>query len=296
MRPMSHDDSSIGIAARVSLSAKADLNAVPACSIWATSSNDLRIHAFDYGGEGIPILLLPGITSPAIALDFIARKLVDLGRVIVVDLRGRGMSDDAQTFTLDDYADDVDNLADQWKLDGALLIGHSLGARIAAAVSARGSRHAVGAILMDPPMSAPDRAYPTSLTTFLSQWDEASAGTDANAVARSWPGWPRRELELRARWLSSCSRESIIGTHMGFETEQFEPLWAQVPANTVLVHGQRSTVVTAADVIALHSARPEISMHSIADAGHMLPWDNFDETIAVLRSLISGFTERYDQQ
>src|SRR5439155_20727825 len=85
--------------------ALADLGQVQATSRWVTGG-DLRLHVLDYGGDGVPLVMLPGITSPAITMDFVARRLTDLVRPIVVDVRGRGLSDDGDSYTLADYACD----------------------------------------------------------------------------------------------------------------------------------------------------------------------------------------------
>ena len=47
-------------------SALADLADVPAVSRWVRSG-DVALHVLDYGGDGVPLVVLPGITSPAIA-------------------------------------------------------------------------------------------------------------------------------------------------------------------------------------------------------------------------------------
>ena len=47
--------------------ALADLADVPAVSRWVRSDG-VRLHVLDYGGDGVPLVVLPGITSPAIAM------------------------------------------------------------------------------------------------------------------------------------------------------------------------------------------------------------------------------------
>jgi len=264
---------------RVSSQALDHLASLPAQSIWATTRNGLQIHGLDYGGSGHPIIIVPGITSPAATMDFIARDLRSLGRVIVPDLRGRGLSDDALDFSLESYADDVEDLLEAWDLTHPILLGHSLGARIAAAALARNDSLYLGALLLDPPMSGPSRPYPTTLETFMKQLDEAVAGTNAQEVAAWWPKWPHEELVSRSLWLPSCSRDSIIKTHQGFESERFESYWHSLPSNTVLMYGEQSPVVTDEDVSNLNAMRSDIDIVEIPRAGHMLPWDNFVDTM-----------------
>jgi N-formylmaleamate deformylase len=241
----------------------------------------------DYGGSGTPLVVLPGITSPAIAMDFVARELTDLVRPIVVDCRGRGLSDDGGSYRMEDYAEDTEAVVSGLGLDRPLLLGHSMGARIAAVVAVRAKVAVRGAILADPPMSGPGRGpYPTGLDAFRQQLTEAQRGTDADEVARSWPRWPRREQELRARWLSSCSEESIAATHRGFETEDFFEWWHEVPGPTALLHGADSPVVTAPDAAEAARVLPAATLIEIPDAGHMIFWDNPSVAIRVLRQTL----------
>jgi N-formylmaleamate deformylase len=264
-------------------SALADLADVPARSRWVRSG-DLRLHVLDYGGDGVPLVVLPGITSPAITMDFVARELTDLVRPIVVDVRGRGLSDSGKSYTLEDYADDTVAVLDG--LDRPLLMGHSMGARIAAVVAARGVPLR-GTVLVDPPMSGPGRGpYPTSLDAFLGQLEQAQRGTDADEVARSWPRWPRREQELRARWLSSCDTDAITATHAGFESEDFFTTWPRVPAPTVLLYGGTSPVVTAAGAAEAAAANPAARLVEVPGAGHMVFWDEPEAALRLLREVL----------
>jgi N-formylmaleamate deformylase len=262
--------------------ALADLADVPATSRWVRSG-DLRLHVLDYGGDEVPLVVLPGITSPAITMDFVARELRDLVRPIVVDVRGRGLSDSGPSYTLDDYAEDALAVLDD--LDDPLVLGHSMGARIAAVTATR--RRLRGTVLVDPPMSGPGRGpYPTPLAAFLGQLAQAERGTDADEVAQAWPRWPRREQELRARWLSSCAEDAIVATHEGFETEDFFATWPAVPAPTTLLYGADSPVVTADGAEEAAKANPAAELVQIPDAGHMVFWDNPEAALHLLREAL----------
>lgn len=269
-------------------SALADLADVPATSRWVRSAG-LRLHVLDYGGPGVGLVVVPGITSPAVTMDFVARELTDLVRPVVVDVRGRGLSDAGPSYTLDDYADDLDAVVDGLGLERPLLLGHSMGARAVAVAAARARTPLRGTVLVDPPMSGPGRGpYPTTLQAFLGQLEQARRGTDADEVARSWPRWPRREQELRARWLSSCDTEAIVETHRGFESEDFFATWPAVGAPTVLVHGGDSPVVTAAGAAEAAAAHPAARVVDVPAAGHMVFWDQPQAALDLLRDELVG--------
>ncbi|MBP2370607.1 alpha/beta fold hydrolase [Pseudonocardia parietis] len=265
--------------------ALADLADVQAVSRWARNG-DVRLHVLDYEGSGTPVLIVPGITSPAITMDFVARELSDLCRPLLLDVRGRGLSDSGTSWTLGDYADDV--LAVLSELDlGAepVVVGHSMGARIAAVTAT--ARPLRGTVLVDPPLSGPGRGpYPTTLEAFLGQLTEAVRGTDADEVARAWPRWPRAEQGLRARWLSSCDEAAIRATHAGFENEDFFDAWPSVPAPTTVLYGADSPVVTADGAAEIAAANPRGELVAIPDAGHMVFWDNPAESLRLLRSTL----------
>ncbi|MCG0289387.1 alpha/beta fold hydrolase [Streptomyces sp. PSAA01] len=270
----------------LSQSALADLADVPATSRWVCSGAT-RLHVLDYGGPGVPLLVLPGITSPAITMDFVVRELTDLVRPVVVDVRGRGLSDDGGGYGLEEYAEDTEAVVMRLGLDRPVLFGHSMGARIAAATAARNKVPLRGTVLGDPPMSGPGRGpYPTPADAFLNQLAQAVRGTTAAEVAGAWPRWPHRELELRARWLASCGEEAIKATHRGFESEDFFDWWPSVPGPTALLYGADSPVVT--EVGAAEAARknPTASLSRIPDAGHMLFWDNPPAALASLREAL----------
>ncbi|MFJ9413508.1 alpha/beta fold hydrolase [Streptomyces sp. NPDC101227] len=267
-------------------SALADLADIPATGRWVRSGT-ARLHVLDYGGPGPALVILPGITSPAVTMDFVARELTDLVRPLVVDIRGRGLSDGGGAYSLEEYAEDTEAVVNGLGLRRPLLFGHSMGARIAAVVAARGKAAIGGSVLADPPMSGPGRGpYPTSLEAFLGQLAQAERGTDADEVAVSWPRWPRREQELRARWLSSCERRAIAASHRGFETEDFFAWWPSVPGPAALLYGADSPVVTAAGVARARALLPAASFAAVPDAGHMIFWDNPPAALSALREAL----------
>jgi N-formylmaleamate deformylase len=272
----------------VSDEVRADLAEIDAESRFVTGG-PVRLHVLDYGGDRPPMLVLPGITSPAVTWDFVVSGLRDLVRPVVLDIRGRGLSDAGESYTMEDYAQDTEAVLRELGLEGALLLGHSMGARIAALTAARGNVALAGTILVDPPLSGPGRdPYPTSREAFLAQLHEAQRGTTAEDVGRFYPRWPERERELRARWLSSCDEKAVVATHRGFEEEDFFDWWPRVPAPTAFVFGAGSPVVTAAGAQEAAAANASATQHVVPDAGHMIPWDEPAAFEATVRGLLTN--------
>lgn len=252
-------------------------------------ANGLRHSVLRYGEPGAPdLLVLPGITSPAVTADFFAVLLADLGyRVTVPDVRGRGDSDRAPAggYRLVDYAADVAGLVEALGLQRPVVLGHSMGARIAAAYAVLHAPDDHGLLLLvDPPVSGPGRGpYPTTRAAFVEQLSEARAGTDADAVRRFYPKWPERELRLRAQVLASCDETAVLETHEGFETEDFFEYWARLSQPVVLVRGGDSPVVPEGAADDLRRSRPDIEIRTVPGAGHMVPWDQLTGFLDVVR-------------
>jgi pimeloyl-ACP methyl ester carboxylesterase len=92
----------------------------------------------DYGGDGPDLIFLPGAGQTLVDCDLLAPWLTDHHRVVSMDLRGHGASDDG-AFTWDAVLDDVDAVAGSLGLQRPAVVGHSLGGMVAAM---HGARHA----------------------------------------------------------------------------------------------------------------------------------------------------------
>jgi N-formylmaleamate deformylase len=243
-------------------------------------ANGLRHRVLRYGEPGArDLLVLPGITSPAVTADFFAVRLADLGyRVTVPDARGRGQTDRAPAggYRMVDYAADVAGLVEALGLASPVVLGHSMGARTAAAYAVLHAPDQHGlSILIDPPVSGPGRGpYPTSWESFAQQLGEAQRGTGPDEVRRFYPKWPLRELQLRAEVLISCDEDAVRESFRGLEEEDFFEYWARLSPPVVLVRGGDSPVVPLSAVADLRRARPDIEIVTVPGAGHMVPWDN----------------------
>ena len=233
------------------------------------------------------MLVLPGITSPAITWDFVVAELRDLVRPVVLDLRGRGLSARGPSYALSDYAADAEAVVDRLGLGRPILLGHSLGGRIAAVVAARGRIAVHGTVVVDPPLSGPGRGgYPTPRSSIDAQLAEGRRGTTADEVRRYYPAWPRTELALRARWLPSCDETAVMESYERFSREDFFEAWPDVPAPVALIRGAESPVVTETAAREVIAANPTVAARDVPAAGHMVPWDNPGAFLTTLRSLL----------
>jgi N-formylmaleamate deformylase len=247
------------------------------------AANGIRQHYLRYGSlegsnDGLAsIILIPGITSPAITWGFVGEVLGRTFNTYVIDVRGRGLSEASSTldYSLDAQADDVLAFAATLGLKRFSLVGHSMGARIAARAAVKRPAGLASVVLVDPPMSGPERReYPGKLPWYVDSMAIARAGTDAEGVKAFLPAWTHDERQLRAEWLHTCDERAVIESYQGFHTDNFYSDAAQLHVPSLLITAERGDVVRDDEVTELQSATPSMQHARVPDAGHMIPWDN----------------------
>lgn len=247
------------------------------------AANGIRQHYLRYGGAGgeraarPAVIVIPGITSPAITWGFVGEVFGAAFDTYVIDVRGRGLSEASDTldYGLDAQADDVVALAAALGLEHYALVGHSMGARIAARATLRASRALASVVLVDPPVSGPGRReYPGKLPWYVDSMALARKGIDAEGMRAFCPTWTDEELRLRAEWLHTCDERAVLASYEGFHTDDFHADAAQLKVPSLLVTAERGDVVRDEDVAELQRATPAMQHVRVPDAGHMIPWDN----------------------
>lgn len=246
-------------------------------------ANGIRQHYLRYGGatgaraSRPAIVLIPGITSPAITWGFVGDVFGAAFDTYVLDVRGRGLSDASPSidYGLDAQADDVAALVAALGLPRTSLVGHSMGARIAARAALRGIGGLESVVLVDPPVSGPNRRdYPGKLPWYIDSMALARAGTDAEGMRAFCPTWTDAELQLRAEWLHTCDERAVRTSYEGFHTDDFHADAARLTVPSLLITAGRGDVVRDDDVVELQRATPSMRHVRVPDAGHMIPWDN----------------------
>jgi pimeloyl-ACP methyl ester carboxylesterase len=82
-------------------------------------------------GRGFPLVILHGLYGCSDNWLTIAKQFAQNHNVIIPDLRNHGNSPHSDIFDISSMAEDISELVDDLKLDNFVLMGHSLGGKVA---------------------------------------------------------------------------------------------------------------------------------------------------------------------
>jgi N-formylmaleamate deformylase len=120
-------------------------------------ANGLKINYYRTGGEKPAVVLLHGLSDYGLCWTRLPLFLEPSYDVVMVDLRGHGMSAKPETgYSAEEMADDVFWVIRTLNLSKPVVIGHSMGASVAAVFARHNPKLVSGIILEDPPWQIED--------------------------------------------------------------------------------------------------------------------------------------------
>ncbi len=221
-------------------------------------------------------------------------------RMIAPDLRGFGGSDapgeDGKQYTVDTMADDVHELLGRLQVGPCAVIAHSMGAKIALTLAARGPADLRGLVLLAPSPPSPEPMEPAERARLLAGHGNGDAARETLAKITARPLPPAfQELALadlgRASapawraWLERGSRE-----------DRSAGMAAGIAVPITVGVGARDSNITVALVereIIARSRHARTPVHVVPDAAHLLPLEAPGAVAALLRTALSGASPRF---
>jgi len=270
----------------------------------------LRLCVCEWGpGDGPTVVCLHGILSQAGMWSPVASNLAAQGyRVLAPDLRGHGRSQhplQAGSYHLVDFVADLKELAARISPGPFTLVGHSMGAAIAAAYAAIQPDRVHSLVLVELSLEAlSGKRPPVELLNlqlnYLSSPPAHSVFPDlesaANSLRNSEPALSEPfALRLAERSLEACENglrwrwDPLLRSHyiVDLAPERVRYLLPQISVPTVLVRGTKSELTSsgegASQVLAIPNAR-EI----VAPSGHNLPIESPGQLTAVIGEAASA--------
>lgn len=252
--------------------------------------NGIRQHYLRYGGTGVPLVVVPGVVTPAALWEHVAEELGRFFDTYVIDVRGRGLSEsgDHLDYGLDACADDLAAFIEALKMKGAVIVGHSMGARIGLRLTRHSNKDVRGIVLLDPPVSGPGRRpYPISMDRSIRLVDASKRGEgEAYLRASGVAPWPEALLMRRAEWVATCDVRAVEVAYRDFHGQDpFEDLALTTAEVSLLVAGG-SGVILSEDIDEFCEKNPRLRTRVIPGAAHQFQAENYREFMLGLGDLL----------
>lgn len=263
-----------------------------------TLSNAVKLHVEDLGTNAPPLVFLHYWGGSSRTWHHVMQALTPAFRSIAIDHRGWGRSDKPSgAYTLDTLADDAQGLIDGLDLGRYVLVGHSMGGKVAQLLASRHPAGLAGLVLVAPsppsPMNLPlefrqsmVKAYDSreSVLATVQQMLTASPlqPDDLETVVQdSLQG----ALAAKAAWPLAASQEDISA----------QATLIRVP--TLVISGEKDRVDPATVLQQeLMTRIPHATLHVLPGIGHLSPLEAPGELSALIRDfaapLIAGSGER----
>lgn len=265
-------------------------------------------------GAGPLLLMLHGVTRCGEDWEPLIPALATQWRVIALDQRGHGGSPRGEDYLVVDYVADVVRLVRESLTRPVVIVGHSLGAMVAAAVAAELPQFVRGIVLEDPPFHTMGNRIAGSSwqQLFLGMRQVARHGggieelTDALAeVLLPTSGGMKRLGELRDRssleWSAQClsqlDPEVLTPVVEGRWLDGYDlaDLLASIRCPTLLLQGDPKAggALTDADAATAVAALLSCQYVRFPGCGHQLHRDRSHEVLQALRDF-TAFHESID--
>lgn len=186
--------------------------------------------AFGYWpGRGEPIVAIHGLTASYVNFIGVAERLAGRRPLFALDLRGRGDSDKPdKPYGMVQHARDVAAAMRALGLGPSLIVGHSMGAYVAAALAATEPELVAGLVFLDggylgdvPAGLDADQFLNSLLTERISQLRKTHPSREA--YREFWRGQPSFPATDWGRWTETFFNYEVEDVSGGVRTKASEP-------------------------------------------------------------------------
>jgi len=235
------------------------------------ASNGIRIHVEDNGAGDLPIVFLHYWGGSSRTWRHITSELKQSHRTIATDHRGWGQSDaPASGYNLTDLAADAQGVIDALGLQRYVLVGHSMGGKVAQLLASRRPSGLAGLVLVAPsppsPMQLPLEARQGMVAAYASRASiittvtevltaKALSADDLETVVQDTL---RGATSAKTAWPLVMSQEDITA-HVG-----------AIDVPTIVIGGELDRVDSIATLQAEVLPRiPHAVLHHLQGTGHL---------------------------
>jgi esterase len=252
----------------------------------------MQLHFKQYG-QGEPLVILHGLFGSLDNWHTIATRLAEHFHVIIPDLRNHGQSPHSDEMNYPVMAADVAELVGSLGLSSAIILGHSMGGKVAMQLAVTQPELVKKLIVAD--MSP--RGYTPLHNEIIAALAELDLGAFASrtAIEEALAG-PIPSLNLR-RFLLKNLRRADDGSfawkiNLKAIAENYPSLRAPVSGSSsfggpvLFIRGAKSEYIRGAGEPSIPELFPQAELRTIEGAGHWLHADAPEEFIRLVREFL----------
>ncbi|CDH21743.1 putative enzyme with alpha/beta-Hydrolase domain [Xenorhabdus bovienii str. kraussei Quebec] len=250
------------------------------------SNNQLNYHFHtpENPQSSTPIVLIHGLFGDLSNLGILGRDLQQHYPVIQIDVRNHGISPQMENMDYRDMAQDVLSLLDELNVAKAIIIGHSMGGKIAMTMTAVAPERIEQIVVIDiAPVTYLTRHH-DSIFAALNQVTEAGAQTRQAATEVM-----RKDIHEDGviQFLLKSFRQGEWKFNLPVLQKEYEKIigWEAIPAwpkPALFIRGGNSDYITEAYREDIMRQFPQATAWVIAGCGH---WIHAEKPEAVLRAI-----------
>jgi len=258
---------------------------------WFSSHDGLKLYSRLYApaaAQAPVVLCLHGLTRNSRDFEDLAPHLAAQYRVIVPDMRGRGLSardPNADNYTIAVYVQDVQRLLAELEAPRVAIIGTSMGGLMAMVMAATQPGQVVGIVLNDigpevnPAGLERIRGYAGKVAA-VRTWPEAVAQARSiygsawpNLSDARWEAIARRGYRVNADGSPEVDADPRIAEPLrntSTAAPDLWPLWKTLAGVPMLaIRGADSDILSAATLARMQREKPDLEFVTVRERGHV---------------------------
>lgn len=240
--------------------------------------------AFEVVGKGDPLIILHGLLGSADNWRSMSRRLSAYYKVFAVDLRNHGRSPHSDIFNYDVMVADLRAFMEQQALRRIVLLGHSMGGKVAMNFAIEHSEQVDRLVIVDiaPKRYEPAKRYMLEALRSLDLTRYKSFADVDAALAAEVSGESLRQFLLknlirdqngRLRW--KVNLEGIYGNYDKLSRGLAPERTFDKP--TLFIRGGRSNYIEDDDTPLIRQIFPQADIETLPEAGHWVHVDSPEE-------------------
>ncbi|POX40055.1 alpha/beta hydrolase [Streptomyces sp. Ru73] len=231
----------------------------------------------DFGGPGPVLLALHGHFGRGRIFAPLAAALAGRYRVVALDQRGHGLSDNGGEFTPEAYVEDAAAFLRALDAGPAAVLGHSMGGAVAHLLAERHPRLVAALVVAD--MTVRNQAPETHPVLDVTDWPRRAASRAALRAAIEARGIPdagyfmESAAEFEDGWGLLFDTADMMASQRAF-TGDLSASWTASRQPALLLRAGESFLLSRATAEWMAGARPHTRLAELPGCGHWLYADD----------------------